>query len=191
MRVLRASLLLAGLFVTPALLSAQVSDTRTDAQRAHLRAIPVTEPIRLDGVLDEGIWGTAEPATGFVQAEPQEGQPSSERSEVRVAFDGDNLYIGAMLFDGDPDALVVTDIKKDFAETTQDAFSVILDTFRDRRNGYVFSTNPEGARADQQVASEGREINASWDAVWRVRTARTPDGWSVEMEIPFLALRFE
>jgi len=191
LRVLRASLLFAGLIATPAGLSAQVSDTRADAQRAHLRAVPVTEPIRLDGVLDEAIWRTAHPATGFVQAEPQEGQPSSERTEVRVAFDGDNLYIGAMLFDADPDALVVTDIKKDFVETTQDAFSVILDTFRDRRNGYVFSTNPEGARADQQVANEGREINASWDAVWRVRTARTPDGWSVEMEIPFRALRFD
>jgi hypothetical protein len=96
-----------------------------------------------------------------------------------------------MLYDGDAEGLVVNDIKKDFNETTQDVFSVILDTFRDRRNGYVFMTNPEGARADRQIANEGREVNASWDAVWRVETRRTPEGWSVEMEIPFRALRFE
>ncbi len=175
----------------PAAASAQISDTRTAAQRLHVQAVPVGEPIRLDGVLDEGVWRTATPAAGFVQAEPSEGQASSERTEVRVAYDGSNLYIGAMLYDSDPNGLVVTDIKKDFTETAQDAFSVILDTFKDRRNGYLFSTNPEGARADQQVANEGREINASWDAVWRVRTTRTPEGWTVEMEIPFRSLRFD
>ncbi len=172
-------------------LSAQVSDTRSDAERLHLRAVSAGEAMRLDGVLDEAIWRSAPEATDFVQAEPREGRPASERTEVRVVYDADNLYVGAVLYDSAPDGLVVTDITKDFQETAQDAFSVILDTFRDRRNGYVFATNPEGARADQQVANEGREINASWDAVWRVRTSRTAEGWSVEMEIPFRALRFD
>jgi hypothetical protein len=183
------ALLLGVILPAPAL--SQVSDTRTDAERPRIEAVPSTGPIRLDGLLDEPVWRSAAPATGFLQAEPSEGQRASERTEVRVAYDGTNLYIGAMLYDADPDQFVVTDIKKDFSEAEQDAFSVILDTFRDRRNGYVFSTNPEGARGDQQVANEGREINASWDAVWRVETARSAEGWSVEMEIPFRALRFE
>jgi len=129
--------------------------------------------------------------SGFTQAEPNEGRPSTEKTEVRVAYDDDNLYIGAYMHDSEPDRLVVTDIKKDFTETEEDGFGVIIDTFLDRRNGYVFITNPGGARADWQVANEGREINTSWDAVWRVRTRRVADGWTAEMAIPFRALRFD
>jgi len=171
--------------------ASQLSDTRADADRLRVGAVEVLEGMDVDGVLDEPVWQTAPAATGFVQAEPREGEAATERTEVRVAYDGGTLYIGARLWDSDPDGLVVTDIKKDFTETEQDAFSVILDTFRDRRNGYVFMTNPEGARADWQVANEGREINTSWDAVWTVRTRRDAEGWTVEMAIPFRALRFD
>ena len=179
-------------FLTAALpLSAQISVTRTDAERPRIQAVAVQGEFRLDGVLDDEVWQRATPVTGFIQAEPREGDPASERTEVRIAYDATNLYIGAYLHDSRPDALVVTDIKKDFVDTTQDVFAVILDTFRDHRNGYVFMTNPEGARADQQVANEGREINASWDAVWDVRSQRVGDGWTTEMAIPFRALRFD
>ena len=145
--------------------------------------------IRVDGSLDESIWQGEPAATGFVQAEPTEGLPATQRTEVWIAFDSDNLYVAARLYDSEPDALVVNDIKKDFSDTNQDVFAVILDTFLDRRNGYVFMTNPEGARGDQQVAGEGREVNTSWDAVWNVETQRGVDGWTLEMEIPFRALR--
>lgn len=181
--------LLAFLVAAPA--AAQVSVTRSEAERLRIEAVETPQAVRVDGILDDEVWRLATPVTGFVQAEPREGRPASERTEVRVAWDAENLYIGAYLYDSDPDGLVVTDIKKDFTEPEQDAFSVILDTFRDRRNGYVFITNPEGARADQQVANEGREINQSWDAVWRVRSRRVADGWTTEMAIPFRALRFD
>ncbi|MDH3206035.1 MAG: carbohydrate binding family 9 domain-containing protein [Gemmatimonadota bacterium] len=162
--------------------------TITDAQRRHVQAMPVQGPIELDGRLDEGIWsGPAQ--SGFVQAEPREGQPATEDTEVWVAYDASTLYIGARLYDsGDP---TVNDIRKDFDEANQDVFQVILDTFRDRRSGYVFQTNPEGARGDRQVANEGREVNRSWDAIWRVETAQFAGGWSLEMAIPFRSLRFD
>ncbi len=156
--------------------------------RPSLRAVRLADPIRLDGVLDEAAW-SGSGASGFVQAEPSEGLPASERTEVWVAYDERRLFIAAHLYDSEPDRLVVNDIRKDFDEFSQDAFSVILDTFRDGRNGYVFLTNPEGARGDRQIANEGREINASWDAIWRVETRETDDGWTVEMEIPFRAIR--
>ena len=118
----------------------------------------------MDGVLDEAVWQTADVARGFVQAEPREGLAATERTEVRIAYDDRNLYVGAMLYDSEVGALVVNDIKKDFAETAQDAFAVILDTFRDRRNGYVFMTNPEGAkrdyRQDRQLHSDTLELRA-------------------------------
>ena len=144
----------------------------------------------IDGALDDPVWATAPAVSGFVQAEPHEGAPATERTEVRVAYDGDNIYIAAYLHDRDPSGVIVNDIRKDFDETAQDDFEVLLDTFDDRRNGYIFITNAEGAKADRQVANEGREVNTSWDAVWRVATRRVADGWTAEIAIPFTAIRF-
>ncbi len=144
----------------------------------------------IDGRLDDPVWSRARAVSGFVQSEPQEGQPATERTEVRIAYDADNIYIAAYMHDRDPSGLIVNDIRKDFDETGEDDFEVLLDTFDDRRNGYIFITNVAGAKADRQVANEGREVNASWDAVWRVKTHRAADGWTAEIAIPFTAIRF-
>jgi len=175
--------------LAPALLAqTSLPSTRTDAERPVAKAVETTAPIKVDGRLEEDVWRTARPLTGFTQAEPREGEPATERTEVWVAQDRASLYVAAYLHDsGEP---TVNDIRKDFDENSQDGFQVILDTFRDRRNGYVFMTNPGGARGDRQVANEGREINISWDAIWKVETQRVADGWTLEMEIPFRALRF-
>ena len=160
----------------------------TDDQRRQMTAVATQTDIRLDGRLDEDVWrGAAQ--SDFVQAEPREGQPATSQTEVWVAYDQSNLYIAAILHDEENPT--VNDIRKDFDESNQDVFQVILDTFQDRRSGYVFQTNPQGARGDRQVANEGREVNRSWDAIWRVETARFDGGWSLEMEIPFRALRFD
>lgn len=191
-----AILVSASVFLIPESLHAQADGSdevlaTSERPRPSLTAAQVIQPIQLDGLLDDAVWRTASPATGFVQAEPREGQPASERTEVWVAYDDENLYVAAYLHDSQPDALVVNDIRKDFEQESQDVFAVILDTFADRRNGYVFMTNPAGARGDMQVANEGREVNENWDAIWSVETRRVADGWTVEMEIPFRALRFD
>src|SRR2546427_10017806 len=164
----------------------QSPDGRRIVTAAETRA-----PIALDGALDEEVWRAAEPAAEFVQAEPQEGQAATEPTEVRIAFDTDALYIGVICHDSAASALIVNDIRKDFTPGEQDTFEVILDTFADRRNGFVFATNPRGAKSAAQIANEGREVNASWDGVWTVATRVSPDGWSAELRIPFKALRFE
>jgi hypothetical protein len=188
---LSLAFLLVVLFCAPVDTRAQTSvpETRTDAERPRALAVPTLEAIRVDGRLDEVVWRSAPVASDFIQSEPREGEPATERTEVWVAYDETHLYVAAHLHDSaEP---TVTDIRKDFSEASQDGFQVIVDPFRDRRNGYVFMTNPEGARGDRQVANEGREINASWDAVWRIETHRVADGWTLEMEIPFRALRFD
>ena len=160
--------------------------------RRQVVALTTTSPIVVDGTLDEEAWRNALPAVDFVQGEPETGAPATEATEVRVVIDHDTLYVGAYCHDRDgARAAVVNDIRKDFRSGDQDSFEVLLDTFGDRRNGYIFMTNPDGARSDQQVANEGREVNASWDAVWFVKTSKTDDGWTVEMAIPFTSLRFE
>lgn len=155
-----------------------------------IRAVPAAERIVVDGRLDETVWQGPPAARDFVQAEPREGEPATEATEVWVAYDEANLYVAAYLHDQQPDRVVVNQIRKDFNEAAQDAFEVLLDTFGDRRNGYVFATNAAGARADRQVANEGREINTSWDGVWTVKTRQVDGGWTLEMAIPFRTLRY-
>jgi RluA family pseudouridine synthase len=169
---------------------AQTTISSPDGRR-QLQAVQATTPITIDGALDEEVWTRAMPATDFIQADPQEGQPATEITEVRVAFDADYLYIGALLRDTNPAGIVVNEIRKDFAGRDQDTFEVLLDTFADRRNGFVFATNAAGARADTQMANEGRDVNTNWDAVWWVQSRRTAEGWSTEFRIPFKTLRFE
>ena len=167
-------------------------DTAADPDPAPraVAAVRATQAPVIDGRLDDAVWAGARAVSHFVQSEPREGQPATERTDVRVAYDADNIYIAAYMHDRDPSGLIVNDIRKDFDETGQDDFEVLLDTFDDRRNGYIFITNVAGAKADRQVANEGREVNASWDAVWTVATRRVADGWTAEIAIPFTAIRF-
>jgi hypothetical protein len=167
-------------------LALQAADGRRTVQAVELRT-----PIVLDGVLDDEAWADAEVTGEFVQAEPDEGEPASEPTEVRVAFDREALYIAVYCRDREAASLIVNDIRKDFALGDQDSFEILLDTFGDRRNGFVFITNPEGAKSDTQIANEGREVNTSWDAVWRVAAKTQADGWTAEIWIPFKTLRFE
>jgi hypothetical protein len=167
-------------------LAVQSADGRRMVQAAEVRT-----PIVLDGELDDEAWREAEVTGEFVQAEPDEGQPASEPTEVRLAFDREALYVAVYCRDRDAGDLIVNDIRKDFALGEQDSFEILLDTFADRRNGFVFITNPEGAKSDTQIANEGREVNTSWDAVWRVAAKTHADGWTAEIWIPFKTLRFE
>ncbi|MEO7368911.1 MAG: DUF5916 domain-containing protein [Gemmatimonadaceae bacterium] len=173
----------------PVITAAQAVAPRATAP--SIAAFRVQHPITVDGQLNEPEWLSAPAATGFTQSEPHTGSPGTENTDVRVLYDDEQLYIGAYLHDREPDKLITNDLKKDFAEDQQDDFEVILDTFHDRTNGYVFITNVDGAKADRQVANEGREVNASWDGIWSVKTTRVADGWTVEMEIPFKTLRFD
>ena len=187
-RIAVAASLVSVFLVAPVAAQAPVAGS-PDRRRA-VAAVRVTSPVTIDGVLDEEVWRSAPAADHFVQADPLEGQPATEATEVRIAFDDDALYVAAICHDSDPAHIVVNDIRKDFAGAEQDIFEVLLDTFEDRRNGFVFATNAAGARADTQIANEGRDVNPNWDAVWWVAGRIGPDGWTAEFRIPFKTLRF-
>ena len=156
----------------------------------------------LDGVLDEAAWNAAEVIDAFVQQEPDEGAPASERTEARILYDGENLYIGVRAFDSEPDAVIATEMRRDSDRILdEDNFQIILDTFRDYRSAYMFVTTPLGAKLEQQVFEEGEgsgrrgfgvatNINKDWDGVWHVSARRTDDGWTAEIAIPMVTLRF-
>jgi len=141
------------------------------------RTVTVVEtrtPITLDGVLDEEVWRTAETATDFVQAEPHEGQPATERTEVRLLYDRDALYVGVRCWDATPSALIVNDIRKDFTPGEQDTFELLLDTFADRRNGFVFAINPAGAKSDTQMPTRDATSTRAGTPCGRWRRRWTP-----------------
>ncbi|MEM7415926.1 MAG: DUF5916 domain-containing protein [Gemmatimonadota bacterium] len=155
--------------------------------------------IALDGRIDEAVWESATPITDFTQQEPIEGGQPSERTEIRVLYDEDNLYIGAVIYD-DPEGILAFQRERDAGLGTDDRFMWILDTFLDGRTGYFFEINAAGLMGDGVIGGGGRggggggggggRINKAWDGIWEARTARRPDGWSAEIQIPFRTLNF-
>jgi Domain of unknown function (DUF5916)/Carbohydrate family 9 binding domain-like len=191
MRPVHAGLALAlGLLVSAGEARSQTLAIPSLDQRRVLGALRADAAPTIDGALDEALWHSGTPARDFVQSDPREGLPATEPTEVLVAFDDRYLYIAARCLDSDPGGIVVNDIRKDFAAAEQDTFEVLLDTFGDRRNGFVFGTNARGARFDSQFVNEGRDVNPNWDAVWWVAARVTATGWTAEFRIPFSTLRF-
>jgi hypothetical protein len=170
---------------------ARASFTRDDQGRATVRAIRLAEPLRVDGELNEAVYRSTAPVTGFFQTLPGENAPASERTEAWVMYDATQIYVAARLWDSaPPDQWTANEMRRDTSQLRQnDHFGVAFDTFHDRRNGFFFYANPLGARADSYMTDESNN-NADWNPVWEARTGRFDGGWTVEMAIPFKSLRY-
>ena len=183
-------------------------DSRSDGQRPTLGAVRAAQAPLIDGeIAGDPAWSGATPSASFWQEQPDEGQPSSERTEVRVVYTADTLYVGVICFDRDPSGIIVSDARRDSALDQTDSFQIIFDTYRDGLNGFVFGTNPAGIEYDGQVTNEGQGggglaggqrqqagsgsgFNVNWDGAWQVRSRITETGWTAEFAIPFRTLRF-
>jgi hypothetical protein len=203
-----SSLLLvqAGLAVLHSSLLAQDQEARS------VEAVRTLETPLVDGHLDESVWRTVPSIGDFVQRVPRDGAPASEATEVRLLYDDNALYVGAWLYDSRPEAIVAGEAIRDYDLEQSDALLLILDTFRDEQNAFVFGTNPAGIEYDGQVANEGQGggrffgaggtnnrrqqsgsgggFNLNWDASWTVATSRDDRGWYAEFRIPFSTLRY-
>ncbi len=199
--------LIAAALTTPlasSLVSAQTQHHAAGNGRRDLysiSAVRVDRAPRLDGMLDEADWKRAIPIDNFTQQEPREGMPATERTEVRILWDNRTLYIGVRAYDSQPSGVVATEMRRDSDRLLdEDNFQLILDTFNDSRNGYMFVTTPLGAKLEQQISEEGEgntrrgqnnsNVNRNWDGVWDVATQVVSDGWSAEIAIPMTTLRF-
>ena len=164
--------------------------------RLTIRAVRYDGEVNLDGNLDEEVYRTLTPVSNFIQQIPTEGAPASERTEAWVFFDDDNLYVAARNYESVPEEdWVANEMRRDTSQLrTNDSFSVMLDTFLDRRNGVAFLVTPIGGFSDFAIANEGdrgRGVNFDWNIVWNSRVGRFDGGWTVEMQIPFRSLRYE
>ena len=189
------SILVGLLLVATAVASAQIPVDRPLVHAAKMASDPV-----LDGrVLGESAWTGLAPVSGFWQVQPDDGEPATQKTEVYVGYSDDALYIGVIAYDDDPDAILVTDSRRDSDLADTDSFQVVLDGLRDGQNGFVFGTNPAGIEYDGQVTNEGTGgvlgsgsggFNLNWDGIWDVATEISEIGWSAEMRIPFRTLRY-
>ena len=175
-----------------------------------VRAARVEQEPRMDGnVLGDPVWAAAQPVGGFRQTFPDEGLPATERTEVRVLFTSDAIYFGVVCYDSDPSAIIMSDSRRDSSMTDADSFQMVLDTFQDQQNGFIFGTTPAGQEYDGQVINEGGSrgssrrsgsggfsrgsaggFNLNWDGAWQVQTAISDIGWSAEFAIPFTTVRY-
>ncbi|MBC5993656.1 DUF5916 domain-containing protein [Pontibacter cellulosilyticus] len=142
----------------------------------------------LDGVLEPEVWLTVMPATNFIQFDPINGKPSKQNTEVYMLYDNDAIYIGAMMYDTAPDSILTQLGDRDSGENNSDMFGVYLDTYNDKQNAFAFLVSAAGVQTDIKI-SQGRE-DINWDAVWASNVKRNQQGWTVEIRIPYGAIRF-
>jgi hypothetical protein len=145
--------------------------------------------LRLDGRLDEDAYARVGPLTDFLQQEPREGQPATEKTEAWILFDDTTLFVAARCWDSQPEREVANELRRDNGNILgNENLTFVIDTFHDRRNGYLFQTNPLGALRDMTVTDDLQ--NSAWNGIWYVKTGRFAQGWTVEVAIPFKTLRY-
>src|SRR5437867_1225998 len=150
------------------------------------RAVRLRGTIRLDGHLDEPAWAAAPVTSTFTQIDPHEGEPASQRTEVRVLYDDEALYVGVRLFDTGP--IIARLGRRDMPLGDSDWFGLMIDSYHDHRTAFGFDVNPAGVKRDEVKTID--DDDNSWDAVWDVATSVDSAGWTVEYRVPFSQLRF-
>lgn len=169
---------------------ARAQDAPAAFERRTIEAtrLGATERIRLDGVLDEGVWGRATPAADFRQIDPINGAPATEPTEVRVVFSANAIYLGVTCYDSEPDKWLGFERRRDQFLPADDRFMWTIDTFLDERSGYFFEMNPSGLMADSLFGVNGD--NRAWDGIWDATVRRSEIGWTIEVWIPFRTVNF-
>ncbi len=184
--------LLATLVFTTTTVHAQLATTpivSTERRTMEALRINADERVNIDGRLDEPFWQRAVPAADFVQQDPRNGEPPTERTEVRIVYNREHFYMGVTNYDSEPDRLLGNTAKRDEFLSSDDRFMWVIDPFGDQQNGYFFEMNPAGAMGDS-LKNATSQINREWDGIWNASVVRNEIGWTIEIDIPFRTLNF-
>ncbi len=185
----RSICILVSIICVPWFVHAQDNGRQSTHGSKTVRAIGTENPLVVDGNLDEPAWREATAASGFLQRDPAEGSPATEKTEFKVVYTPTVLYIGITSFDSDPTAIIASERQRDGSLGNDDNVSIVLDTFHDHRNSFRFQTNPLGTQADALITDEGNNTTSDWDEKWDVASRITATGWTTEFAIPFKSLR--
>ena len=156
----------------------------------NIKSSSKTDKIEINGILDEESWQNAEGLKDFYQFEPENGSPSKMDTEVKVVYDKEMIYFGFICYDPDPSKITSKITKRDGNIIQDDAIGIMLDTFNDKNNGYIFLINPLGTQQEGKIADNGRTEDYTWDETWYSAAKIFQKGWSVEIGIPFKSLKF-
>ena len=183
------------------LIACLIASARAAAQsaRPEIQAYRLAEgeAIVVDGAPDESVWQKASPATNFLQRDPDNGTPATEKTEVRILLDRDRIILGVICFESESDKLLGNQMQRDQSFESDDRFMFAIDPFLDGRTGYFFEINPSGAMGDGLITSPtgggdfGGQMQKSWDGIWLARVRRTSAGWTAEIEVPFKTVNFD
>ncbi len=158
--------------------------------KKSVEALPINSPLEIDGKLDEAAYLTATPAKDFIQIQPYNGKPAFQKTEAYIFYDQTAVYIGAKLYDNQPDSIFNYLTERDNIGMS-DYFGVYLDPYNQGQLAYGFFITPAGVQVDIKAAkSDGDFEDANWNTVWESKTRITTEGWTVEMKIPYSVLRF-
>jgi hypothetical protein len=158
-------------------------------------ATRVNQAPKLDGTLNDPLWQSAKPIADFRQREPHEGEPPTEKTEVRILYTRHAVYFGIHCYDAEPSRIIATELRRDISQDLDDHFEILIDSNHDRRGAYVFEVNPLGTQNDGLIVEEqgdtnGGDFDRGWDGVWTSEARITADGWTATIEIPFTTLNF-
>jgi hypothetical protein len=160
-------------------------------ERKSIEAIRTSEEIKINGIMDESAWLQAPPASDFIMYSPYNGVSSNYRTEVRVLYDDDAIYLGAMMYDDHPDSIFTELGQRDSEDINADHFYIEISPFNDGLNGEMFKVSASNVQIDNKINSTNRwRREDTWDGVWESRTKIVYNGWTAEIRIPYSALRF-
>jgi hypothetical protein len=163
-----------------------------EPEKRLIEAHPIdNQQIKVDGELNEEVWKSYAPISGFIQQEPKMGEKEVATTQVWILYDSANLYIGANLIDPEPGEVRGDERHRDADFSRSDTFALVIDSFHDHQNGFFFETNLLGGKSDALVHQEGAFVNSDWDGLWDVAAAKTITGWSLEIKIPFETLKYQ
>ncbi|MCK5145874.1 carbohydrate binding family 9 domain-containing protein [bacterium] len=166
-----------------------ISSITVAQTRRSIQAIRIHAPVKIDGSLNESLWLQLPVMNNFVQFNPDNGTPATERSDVKVCYDDNAIYIGAILYDDSPDSILTElSARDDTHNANVEQFTLHISPFDDGNNSFLFRVSAANAQEDRQISAEGSDRN--WDAVWESSVKVNSNGWSVEIKIPYSALRF-
>ena len=163
-----------------------------DRAGTTIRPVRIAQPVRVDGILDEPVYAETPAISNFTQIEPRNGEAASQETEIWLLFDDTEVYVSARVWESELDRMVATEMRHDAGATLaqNELITVVLDTFYDRRNAYVFAINPLGGRIEGQASNEV-QFNGDWNGIWEATVGRFAGGWTIEMAIPFKTLRYQ
>ncbi len=183
------------LLFQPSSSNAEATPAKGESTRISAEATTVEHAPKLDGTLNDPLWQSAKSIMEFRQREPHEGDPPTEKTEVRILYTRHAVYFGIHCYDSEPSRIIATELRRDVSQDLDDHFEILIDSNHNRRGAYVFEVNPLGTQndgliVDEQGDTNGGDFDRGWDGVWTSEARITPDGWTATIEIPFTTLNF-